>query len=107
MTEKQKCSKCGNEATKSLILTKEGNIAETLALCDSCYQKEVSCQECGKEDEKEMPQEAEKNGQKVKVCRECRNSIELSQKIKALQEKILNEGHPELKTSMEFYKDGK
>ena len=77
MTEnKSKCQRCNQEATKSLGLTKEGEVVETLMLCDSCYQKEVFCQECGKEDESKMPQEVEKNGQKIKVCQDCKEKLQ-------------------------------
>src|SRR4051812_33785857 len=106
MTENQKC-KCGKEAFHRFN-PEDGT--EIIYLCDTHYQEFIKCQECKtnsalKEDGKTIRMRTKIDGSVVRTCEECDKKIELAKKIKTLQEKILNEGHSELKTSTRFYKD--
>ncbi|CAI2180947.1 667_t:CDS:2, partial [Funneliformis geosporum] len=80
-SNKPKCQKCGNNATKKFVLTnKDTGVIETLILCDNCYQKEITCQECQKEITGAI-KEANKNGSKIRVCEECNSKIKKVQEF--------------------------
>src|SRR5438105_3794550 len=102
MTENQKCN-CGKEAVHQFN-PEDGT--EIIYLCDTCYQDFIKCQECKTNNcltsEGKIRMRPKADGSITRVCEDCSKNVELTKKIKTLQEKILDEGHPELKTSPRF-----